>query len=241
MPNTLLIGKDLPSCLEMAEALSASGRKVFTPAKSSTELTKFESENIFACTWNKSSAVSTHAMLINAETTLQNIDEVIFYFDSNYFCTQFETDRTEEISAGTDTMFTSFLFASNELIKRMDQKQGKILVSFFVKEYPSKAEIAASKTAGTVPAASIISAAQAGFASIAEDFASLTESRSFLSVLLAKCPYSNELYKSEKLLADWLASSMDSIHNAKNHQNVKQALCWNKADSKVQTGFSLFK
>ena len=241
MSNTLLIGKDLPDGLEFAESLADSGRSIFGIAKSEAEAAKFESEKIFTSTWNKSSAVSAHSVLIKAETKLENLDEVVFYFDASYFCSQFELDRTEDISNGTDAMFSAFLFSTTELLKRIDQKKENISVAFLVKEYPSKYEMLSSKASGYVPASTVVAAAQAAFCSIAENFSTNVADRSYLSVLLAKCNYSNELYKNEDGIADWLCNALNGLKMLKNPQTVKQAGTWNKVGAKVSSGFALFK
>ena len=241
MSNTLFIGKDLPDGLEFAEALADSGRSVFGIAKSEDDASKFEAEKIFASTWNKSSAVSAHSVIIKAETKLEKLDEVIFYFDASNFCTQFELDRTEDVSNAVDTMINSFIFSTAELLKRIDQSKEKISVAFLIKEYPSKYEMVSSKTTGIVPASGIVSAAQAAFCALAENFSTNVAGRDFLSVLLARCSFSNELYKNEDGLADWLVASLDSIKTMKNPQTAKQAGVWNKAGAKVSTGFALFR
>lgn len=241
MSSILIVGKDLPDGLEMAETFASSGRSVFGVAKSEADVNSFESENIYASTWNKSSAVSAHSLIIKAETKLDKIEEVLFYFDTNYFCSKFEIDKTEEISNAVDVMMNSFFYSTSELLRRIDQKKEKIIVSFLVREYPSKYEMLTSKSPVSVPAAGIVSAAQQAFISIAETFAASVGEKDYLSVLLAKCQINNEYYKNEKQIADWLAQSMVSIRAMKNPQTVKQASTWNKVGSKVSTGFSFFK
>ena len=241
MSNTLFIGKDLPDSLSFAEVLADSGRSVFGAVKSEADAANFESEKIFATTWNKSSAVSAHSVIIKAETKLESMDEVIFYFDASNFCSQFELDRTEDLSNGIDSMISGFLFASNELLKRIDQRKEKISVLFLVKEYPSKYDMISSKTAGLVPASTIVSAAQAAFCAIAESFSTNVAGRDYLSVLLAKCAYSNDFYKNEDGIAEWAVTALNTIKTLKNPQTVKQATVWNKVGGKVATGFSLFK
>ena len=241
MSNTLLIGKDLPDGLGFAEVLADSGRSVFVTAKTEADASKFESEKIYATTWNKSSAVSAHSVIIQAETKLEDLDEVIFYFDASNFCSQFELDRTEDISNGIDTMISGFIFSANELLKRIDQKKEKISVAFLLKEYPSKYEMISSKTAGIVPASTVVSAAQAAFCAIAESFSTNVGDRDYLSVILAKCNFSNELYKNEDGIADWTVSALDSVKAMKNPQSAKQAGVWNKVGGKVSTGFAIFR
>ena len=241
MSNTLLIGKDLPDSLGFAEVLADSGRSVFGTAKSEADAAKFESEKIYATTWNKASAVSAHSVIIQAETKLESFDEVVFYFDAANFCTQFELDRTEDLSNGIDSMISSFLYASTELLKRLDQRKEKVSVLFLIKEYPSKYEMLSSKTAGLVPASTVVSAAQAAFCAIAENFATNVADRDYLSVVLAKCGFTNEFYKNEDGIADWVVSVLNTVKTLKNPQTVKQACSWNKVGGKLSTGFSLFK
>lgn len=241
MSNTLFVGKDLPDGLDFAETLADSGRSVFGIAKSEGDAAKFESEKIFTSTWNKSSAVSAHSVIIKAETKLEALNEVVFYFDSSYFCTLFELDRTEDISNAVDTMINSFIFATSELLKRIDQRKEKVSVAFLVKEYPSKHEMLSSKTAGIVPASGIVSAAQAAFCALAENFSTYVADRNYLSVILAKCSFNNELYKNEDAIADWLVGAFNSINSMKNQQSIKHAGNWNKVGAKISTGFLLFK
>jgi hypothetical protein len=98
-----------------------------------------------------------------------------------------------------------------------------------------------SKMTGLVPASTIVSAAQASFCALAESFATNVADRDYLSVILTKCAYSNELYKNEDSIADWTISAFNTINTLKNPQTVKQATVWNKVGSKVATGFALFR
>lgn len=241
MANVLLIGKDLPDCLDFAEGITFEENSVFASAKSEADADKFDAQNIFSTTWNKSSAISAHSFLIKAENKFTNIDNIIFYFDTLYYCTKFELDKTEEISVAVDTMINSYLYAVGEALKRIDQRKEKITVTFLVKEYPSKCETALnSKIQTSVPASAIVSVAQAAFESLAENFAVNVNDRDYLSVILGKCQVSNEIYKNEKEIAKWCAESFSVLQNQKNHQNVKNAANWNKVGTKIQTGFSLF-
>ncbi len=241
MSNTLFIGKDLPDGLDFAEALADSGRQIFAVAKPDSDTANFDSEKIFSTTWNKSSAISAHSLLIKAETKLEHIDEVVFYFDTNYFCSKFEIDRTEDISNAVDTMINAFFYSTIELLKRLEQIKEKTTVLFLIREYPSKFNLLFSKSAGLLPASSIVSAAEEAFRSIAESFSTNVADKNYLSVVLAKCSFTNELYKNEDSIADWTASAFDSIKTMKNHQTVKQACVWNKVGAKLSTGFSLFR
>ena len=69
MSNTLFLGKDLPDGLAFAEVLADSGRSVFGIAKSEAYAAKFDSEKIYASSWNKSSAVSALSLRLTAPKT----------------------------------------------------------------------------------------------------------------------------------------------------------------------------
>lgn len=243
MYNILLIGKDLPDSLDFCEALKAFDNKIYTSVKSEAEAMKFDAENISVSTWNKSSAVSAHSFLIKAETQLEKIDHVIFYYDAPYLCSKFELDKTDELSQAVDQLLNSYLYTAGELIKRIDQKKENICVTFMVREYPSKYELATSgnKTAGILPASSIVSVGEAAFTTLAQNFSTFVSDRDYLSVILAKCPYNNDLFKGDKPLAQWLLESFDALAESKHKQSFKQASVWNKAGSKLSTGFALFK
>ena len=240
MSNIVIIGKDLPDNLEFAEDFASKGKTVFVTSKTESENANFESENIFATTRNKASAISAHSLIIKAETKLTNIEEVLFYFDANYFASKFELDKSEEIAPSVDSMINSYLYVSSELLKRVDQLKEKIVVSFLIKEYPSKCEALSSKVPISSPANTVVSAAQAAFISIAESFATNITDRPYLSVFLAKCAFANELYKNEKAIASWMNESSEAIKALKKPMNIKQATTWNKVGGKIATGFSLF-
>ena len=243
MSNVLFVGKDLPDCLDFAEALAKTGRKVFTTEKLNAETSNFDSANIFKCTWNRSSAISSRALIINAEAKLQPVDEYIVYFDSVYYNAKFNFDRTEDLSQAIDSTISSYQFFINELLFRLEQKKDQATIVFLVRTAPSKAELIKNpgKTPNLHGSTNIVNAAQSAFISFAENIATLVNDKPYLSVMLGQCTMQNELYNNEKEIAQWVCQSIDTIKAQKKHQNAKQALTWVKAGGKVPTGFLLFK
>lgn len=242
MSTVLLMGKDLPDSIELAESITKSGRILFTSAKPEAEIANFESENIFSCICNKNSTISSHSYIIKAETKLKTIDEVIIIFDSPLYLSKFGLDKSEEISLAVDSMINSYLFFTSELIKRIDQCKDKICVSFLVKTLPSKYELLSSPAKTNImPATNIVSAAEKAFCSIAENFATYVSDRNYLSVILAKKPYNSDAFQSDTEIGNWLISAFDTIKSAKHPQTFKQASNWYKTGSKISTGFLLFK
>ena len=242
MGDILIVGKDLPDCLDFAEAFVAT-RKVFCVSKEEGDISNFEAEGIQAGTWNRASAISSRALIIKAETKLEELNQIVFYFDSYYFATKFELDRTQDISPAIDTMISSYQYFVNELLLRLEQRKEPVTVTFLARTYPSRAENfhSGNKNVNIHPTSNIVNSAQAAFISLAENVATLVGDKPYLSVLLAKCDQTNELFNSEKQLANWVKESIGAMEGFKNHQSVKQACSWVKAGGKVSNGFSLFK
>lgn len=242
MSDILIVGKDLPDCLDFAETFVTT-RKVYCVCRDESEATDFESEGIFASTWNRSSAISSRSLIIKAETHLEELNQVVLLFDSYYFGTRFELDRTEDVSAAVDTMIASYQYFVNELLLRLEQRKDPVTVVFLAKTYPSKAQNLRSgnKNVNIHPTSNIVNSAQEAFIALAENFATLVGDKQYLSVLLAKCEQNNELYNSDKQLGAWVKESLAAIEGFKNHQSAKQACSWIRAGGKVGNGFSLFK
>lgn len=242
MSDILLAGKDLPDCLEFAEGLLNSN-KVFTCAKKDLDLSPFESEGIYSCQWNRSSAISSRSFIIKAETTMQELDQYVIYFDSMFFASKFELDKTENVSVALDTMFASYQFFVNELLLRLEQKKDPAIVSFVLRSYPSKFETlhSSNKSVNLVPSSNIVNAAQCAFVSLAENISTLVADKPYMSVVLVNCEPANEMYNDEKALGTWVSQTMDSVRKQKSHQSVKQASTWLKPGTKVSTGFSFFR
>lgn len=242
MSNLLIVGKDLPEGLELAESFITT-RKVFSIAKTEAEELNFESENILASTWNKASAISSRALIIKAETQLERLNQYLIYFDAPYFNSIFELDRTETISQAVDTMILSYQYFLNELINRLEQRKEDATVFFFIKKALSKIEAIQQGNKNTIihPASNIVNTAQNAFIASAENFSTLVSDKPYLSVLLGKCEPNNELYNSDKQIGNWIKQGFDTIESSKNKQTVKQACNWIKAGSKISTGFNLFR
>ena len=242
MSDILIVGKDLPDCLDFAESFVAT-RRVYCVAKEEAEASNFEAEGIFGTTWNRSSAISARSLLIKAETKLEELNQFVIYFDSYWYGQKFELDRTEDISSAIDTMISGYQFFVNELLVRLEQRKEPVTVVFLAKTYPSKAENLRSgnKNVNIHPTSNIVNSAQAAFIALAENFATLTGDRQYLSTVLAKCDQTNELFNSDKQLAAWVKESISAVEGFKSPQSPKQACNWIRAGGKVSNGFSLFK
>ena len=136
------------------------------------------------------------------------------YFEKvrNALAQQFELDRTEDVSVAIDTMIAGYQYFANELLLRLEQRKEDVTVVFLARTYPSKVENlrSGSKNVNIHPTSNIVNSAQQAFMALAENFATLVSDRQYLSVLLAKCEQSNELFNSEKQLGGWIKESISA-------------------------------
>ncbi len=244
MSNTLIIGKDLPDSLEFAEVFANSGRKVFVASKPDSNVSNFEAEEIYSTSWNRSSAISARSLIIKAETKIQDINEVIVYFDAPAYAAKFDTDKTENVSAAVDMMISGYQLFINEFLFRLNQRQEKTALSFLVRSCPSKYDMIHTysyKNTSIMPASNIVISSECAFIALAENIAAFYGDSQLCTVFLAQCNATNELYKNEQEIARWMISSFDALKEPKLKYGVKQATSWNKVGAKLSTGFSLFK
>lgn len=247
MNNLLFVGKDLPESLEIAETFAKNDRIVFTNGKNPEDSDKFNSQSIFSypSLWNRPSAASAKSFVINAETKLKNIDEVVFYFDAPDFSQKFSLDKIESITFAIENMISGYHFLLNELLIRLEQKKEPVIISFLVKKCISRFDLAIStykNINSSATSSSLVFSAQEAFIALAKNTAALVNERPYLSFLIAEVsPAQNEFYQDDSLTADWLIKSMETIKNSKNKQSVKNAVNLNKAGTKISTGFSIFK
>ena len=86
--NLLIAGKDLPDSAELANAMMLSGYNVV--AASGMEKTAHPAYNFTDIAWNKSSAISSRSLVIQAEMAVGFIDNAILYFDTPQFASRFK-------------------------------------------------------------------------------------------------------------------------------------------------------
>lgn len=243
MSDILIAGKEMPDSVELAEGLAKTKRNVLSAAKANVDLSNFEAEGIFGCPWNRSSAISARSFILQGETKLRELNEYVILFDSKYYASKFELDKTENVSSSVDTMISSYQYFINELTLRLEQRKDPVTIMFLVKTYPSRYEFthSGSKNSNIVPVSNIVNSAQVAFEALAQNFATFVAEKPYLSVVLAKCEVSNDIYDNEAEIGEWIGKTMDSVSESKSKQNVKQACTWQKVGGKISSGFSLFK
>jgi hypothetical protein len=228
MAKILLIGKDIPEAYDFAKGLLGTENSVFAAESDSSTDSDAYNDKIYTSSWNKSSAISAHSLLIKAETKLDGIDGVVFYFDADFLSKKFIDNRSDEISSAIDSMIRPFLYMTDELLRRAEQKRELLSVGFIVKNQNE-----ASNT-------KIVDVSLAAFMRLAEKFSENVLERDYLRVFLAKNLVSSDSIGTEQQLGEWTLSALISMMNSKK-QTAKQAGTWNKAGGKLGSGFPFFK
>lgn len=237
MANVLILGKDLPESTDFIKSFELNAHKIFTPVKTGSVIS-MDNDNIITCNWNKASAISTKAMLIQAESRLENIDRIIIYFDACHFAETFQSDRVDEITAAMENMIYGYQYLVTELLTRFRQKAPACQIVFLLQTAPSKSSV--SKNPGAVPCNLAVAAAQKAFEALAENAAYSFYDLNSVTPVIAYCDVSNALYRQERELGEWVLSFTETISQMKNRPTLKQCTSWVKAGSK-SLGLSLFK
>ncbi len=237
MANVLILGKDLPESTDFIKSFELNAHKIFTPVKTGS-IVNMDNDNIITCNWNKASAISTKAMLIQAESRLENLDKIIIYFDACHFAENFQNDRVDELTAAMENMIYGYQYLIGELLTRFRQKAPDCQILFLLQTVPSKATL--SKNPGAVPCNLSVAAAQKAFEALAENAAYSFYDLNSVTPIIAVCDPSNSLYRQDHGLGEWALTFTDTVSQMKNRPTLKQCTSWIKAGSK-SLGLSIFK
>ncbi len=261
---TLLAGKDSPASNKCADGLHSQDRQVVvtgnTPFEADASAEKPSSINtdrhkqligkISGTTtidWNRSSPLSSRALVLTASSMFSQLDEAILYFDEELFASQAKQLNIEECSSTSDTMILSYQYLTLELIKRYEAKQtaekpGTLV--FVFKDSPSVSDSlrSASLRNGAFSIASpVVSAAASAFVSFAENIAALYSAKTNMQILLVHNERGSEFYANDYALGEWLATYIDSLDSTKGKTASKKLPQWIKPGTKATgSGFSFF-
>lgn len=236
--NIVIAGKDVPSCTDFAEKLLLSGCNVVVATSSETKDSRLSSE-IKTAAWNKSSAISARSVIIQAETFHNFTDDAILYFDAPQFAAQFGALAADVCAPASDAMILGFQYMTLELLNRTEQHKSKSRIIFVLKTHPTAVEAGRSaKRFLSAPANAIVAAAEAAFATFAENIAAHVAESQYSSVLLVTGDSQNETMQKDSVLAEWLNGYIDVLDSKKDGQ---KSIAWIKAGAKAPAGFSLFR
>lgn len=236
MANILILGKDLPDSTDFIKSFELKGHKIFTSLKSGS-VANMDSDSVMTYSWNKASAISTRAFLIQAESRLISFDRIIIYFDALSFSEMFQNDRVDELTVAMENMIYGYQYAVGELLARFRQKTPECQIMFLIQTSPTKTNVA--KIPGAVPCSVSVAAAQSAFIALAENSAYNFYELNCITPILARVDASNTLYRQDRGISEWACEFMDKVSSDKKRPTIKNCSSWVKAGSK-SFGLGLF-
>ncbi|HAH60865.1 MAG TPA: hypothetical protein DCL73_02060 [Treponema sp.] len=240
----LIAGKDMPAGRDFADGMAAAGYNVVVAGGAETEGSAGTSGSVAVASWNRPSSISARSLVLHAENLFGAVNETVLYFDAEEYASQFTVFSPEECTRALDTMISGYEYLSMETITRLEQRKNAGKLVFLLKRHPAMEEVlhsAALRSSTVSPAGPFVSAAQAAFASFAENVAALTGDRPNVTVVLVSCDANNETAAKDGSLSSWLAGYLSSVDNLKNKPGARQAINWIKAGAKGPGLLSRFR
>jgi len=249
MAKTILFaGKELPDGKDLASGAVFQGRKVMASCalkigENGEEQPDAENlpKNVTAISWNRGSALSSRAFVLNSENE-GGADEAVLVFDEGLFASKigsaYENERILEELIG------SYQYLAQEIIARFTRNlQRKRKIVFLYKSNPTICESVTSsslRNSAVQLSYSLIAAAGGAFRAFAENMAAELVPSENITPLLVNCDYTNDMAGRDSALAVWLCEYMDSVDALKKPLSAKQKVSWIKAGARNPGGFGLF-
>ena len=239
--NILIAGKDYPDSEDFAEKI-ALGEFNVVCAGTIPEGKTQSASGISICQWHRDSAISARSLIIQAETINGFTDNYILYFDAKYFTEKYSSCTADICARACDSMILGFQYLSLEILNRIQQHKSPAKIFFILKTNPTMNEVvhsSALKKMNITPSNPIVSAAEAAFATFAENFAAQELNEENVSVLLITGDQQNETMAKDENLGSWLKDYINSLNQLK--KGIPKNTNWIKAGAKASGGFGLFR
>lgn len=238
----LIVGKDLASTRDFAEAFSLSDCSVAVAEDSSKN--SVAASSVSVVTWNKVSSVSARSLIIQTETSIGFVDDYILYFDSPLFASEYSSFSADNCQKSCDEMIAAFQYFAIEAINRIEKRNVPGRLIFIVKTHPSMKDFLQSpsvKNMVSIPANPFVAAGEAAFANFAENVAAMEIERENVSVLLVSGDSQNETMQNSSSMASWLCDYINALDNQKSKGSGKNSVSWVKAGAKMPGSFPFFR
>lgn len=231
--NIILAGKEYSKNSDIEKIAQTLGLNPFVTTQ------YFEESNTkiisTSTTWNRSSPISAHSVIINAENYFRQIDGAVLFFDSLAYDKIFTHNTIDEFTRATDELILGYNYLTLELLRRFsDHNPGKLF--FVLQSQETQADILKNSPKQQTPQQNIgliTSMAQSAFKSFAENIAALNFNQNGNFVYLLEV--SSEV--SEDEILSWIATKMQE--DLPIYKNPKQAVIWQSTEvkSKFQLPF----
>ena len=240
--NILIAGKNLPESVDLAESFALQGFDVIITGRQE-EKKLLQNSNIQVAPWNKTSAVSARSFVIQSEIASGKLDNALLYFDAPMFASQFTSFSIEESPRALDEMVSGFQYLAIELLTRFEQHRTKAKLIFAIKTHPSVNDVLHSqnlKSSISGPANPFVAAAEASFATFAENVAALYGDKENITILLVTGNSQSEIMKKDSTFASWLSNYIFQVDGLKRKIDAKHSAKWIKAGAKNPGAFPFF-
>ena len=237
----MIAGKDFPDSEDFAEKLALGEFSVTAAGLLSGEENSGNS-GITAVSWNRDSAISARSLIIQAETNNGFTENYILYFDASYFTSKYSSCTSDICARACDSMILGFQYLTLEILTRIEQHKSPAKLIFLLKTHPTFNEVihsSALKKMNLTPANPIVAAAEAAFATFAENIAAKEIENEYASIVLVSGDQTNEVCKNDGTLASWLKDYINALDQLK--KGVPKSSSWVKAGAKAPSGFALFR
>ncbi len=230
MEKTYLIaGKEYPFCEGFANYAVSNDNNVMVTLLDNKEKTATPYPSFV---WNRSSPLSSRALILETETTVGDIDTAFLIFDTALYVEDFDKMSLEVISRATDTLFAGYMYLTLELLERFSKK-GKGSICFVLKTHPSLIDaIKQQKRTDIIPAGPFVAAAATAFRSFAESIATKYAAAS-VGIQLVECESSLDEGTN---LCPWLFNFVEAA-SSKPIVDAKIASRWHQVGSKASSGW----
>lgn len=229
--NIILAGKEFTKNSDLEKIAQTLGLNPFVTTQYFEESnTKIISTNT---TWNRSSPISAHSVIINAENYFGQIDGAVLFFDSLAYDKIFVHNTLDEFTRATDELILGYNYLTLELLRRFsDKNPGKLF--FVIQKQDTLADNLKNPPKQQTVQQNIgliTSIAQSAFRTFAENVAAenFKPNGSFIYLL----EVTSEI--SENEILSWIATKMQEDFPV--YKNPKNAVTWQSTENKNKFPF----
>lgn len=224
--NIILAGKEYSKNSDLEKIAQTLGLNPFITTQYFEESkTKVISTNT---TWNRSSPISAHSVVINAENYFRQIDAAVLFFDSLAYDKIFAHNTIDEFTRATDELILGYNYLTLELLHRFSEHNpGKLF--FVLQNQETQADILKNSSKQQTSQQSIgliTSMAQSAFRTFAENVAALNFNPNGSFVYLLEV--SSEV--TEEQIISWIATKIQE--DLPVYKNPKNAVMWQSTENK---------
>lgn len=241
MSKTILVaGKDMPGGIKVAEGLEASDRRVALSCGSNDSDSAADdvdsSSSIAGVEWNRASPVSARTFVLEAESSLEELDEALLYFDEDEYSKNAGLLNSEECLRTSDSMVLCYQYLTMTLLERFEKKhsaENPASLVFLLKNSYTCADLNRNpslKNGMNVFASPVVAAAASSFEAFAENIAALYSEMDYVNIVLVKVDAEDAV--SEKAVGQWIGEYNDSLYPSLKSA-AKKSVQWLKPGSKI--------